>query len=368
MAPAIDHARARLVKTVAKEKVGFLCAALDAANRRLFAGATDFTVHAYDLSAVQPAKVGPFKGHGSYVTALAYLSRPRVLISGSFDKQLTWWKPSEGAKPLRQVKAGARVHRLAASADGNLLAAACDDLVGRLWDVQTGKLKRELKGGHPAATALGRQNTLYCVAFSPDGKRLATGDRSGTVCFWDADSGKLLHRAAASGFYSQAFSRTSQASEYEWGGVRAVVFTPDGKVLAAGGMGPADQNSAGTDGPMRLEAFDAATGKSRTHFHPSGSKGLLMSLFAHADGRWLVGGGGGGQNGVGFGNLCLWQPQAVDKNQKPVPPVVHKSVCVIREVLPSPDGGGLLAVGTQRELTSGRIEVWDLTGKAAAKK
>src|SRR5262249_7181345 len=85
MAPAIDPARARPSKTVAEQKVGFLCAALDTANQRLFAGATDFTVHAYDLPAVQPAKGGPLKGHGSYVTALAYLPRARVLISGSFD-------------------------------------------------------------------------------------------------------------------------------------------------------------------------------------------------------------------------------------------------------------------------------------------
>src|SRR5262249_23319520 len=123
MAPAIDAARARLIKTVAKDKVGFLSAALDAANKRLYAGATDFTIHVYDLPAVQPGKIVPLKGHGSYVTALAYLTKPQVLVSGGFDKQLVWWKPSEGVKPVRQVQAGARINRLAASPDGALVAA-----------------------------------------------------------------------------------------------------------------------------------------------------------------------------------------------------------------------------------------------------
>jgi WD40 repeat protein len=207
---------------------------------------------------------------------------------------------------------------------------------------------------------------MYSIAISPDGNRLATGDRAGTICFWDAASGKLLHRASAPAFYSQAFSRTTLASEYEWGGVRALAFSPDGKRLMAGGMGPADQNSAGTDGPMRLEAFDAATGKSLVSFTPPGTKGLLMSLYFHPDGDWLVGGGGGGQNGVGFGNLCLWRHKAVDPTKKPVPPLVPKSVCVIREVLPGLDNTTVLAFGTQSTLTSSRIEVWDLSGKAAA--
>jgi hypothetical protein len=117
---------------------------------------------------------------------------------------------------------------------------------------------------------------------------------------------------------------------------------------------------------MRLEAFEVATGKSLAGFQPTGSKGLIMSMFFSADGQWLVAGGGGGQNGIGFGGICLWRYRERDKNNKPLPPSFHKSVSVLREILPGLDGTSLVALGTQRELHAGRIEVWDLHGAAPA--
>jgi WD40 repeat protein len=368
MVVVLEPAKAKLIQTVALTDVGLWSGALDPAAKQLYVGTTDFSVHVHDLPGLQASKTGPLKGHGSYVTALIFLPASRALISGSFDKQLIWWKPTVSSRPVRQVDAGARVNGLAASRDGTLIAAAGSDLVGRLWDALTGKLLLRFEAGHPATTALGRHNTLYAVAFSPDGKQVATGDRAGTLCFWECASGKLQHKAAAPAFYSQAANQKTQASEYEWGGVRSLAYSPDGKTLVAGGMGPADQNSAGTDGAMRLEAFDVATGKSAAAFPIAGSKGMLMSMFFHPAGEWLVAAGGGGQNGIGFGGLCLWQYKLRDKANKPVPPLFHKSVCVLRDVVLGPDGSSVVAVGTLRDLTAGRIEVWDLSGKTAPSK
>src|SRR5262249_4859510 len=71
--------------------------------------------------------------------------------------------------------------------------------------------------------------------------------------------------------------------------------------------------------------------------------------------------GGGGQAGsAGIGSLWLWDLRRLDKDQKPVPPVTHVSEIVIREVLPVPGGATLLALGMLRDLTAGRIDVWDL--------
>ena len=261
MAITLDPAKAQRIKTISGDKVGFWCGAIDAASHRLYAGGTDFNIHAYDLPDGQPGKGGLLKGHGSYVTALAYLPASQTLISGSWDKELIWWKPARGVQPGRRVAVGARINRLAATTDGSLIAVVTDDLVARIYETETAKLRLELQGAHPATTAIGRRNTLYCVAFSPEGKRLATGDRAGTICSWDVATGKPLYRAAAKAFYSQAMSQDKLASEYEWGGVKSLAFSPDAKLLVAGGMGPADQGSAGIDGPMRLEVFDAAPGK-----------------------------------------------------------------------------------------------------------
>jgi len=267
-------------------------------------------------------------------------------------------------QPVRRVGVGARINRLAATADGGLIAVVTDDLVVRTYEAATGKLRAELRAGHPATTAIGRRNTLYSLAFSPDGKRLATGDRAGTVGIWDPVTGKLLTQVVAKAFYSQAMSQDKLASEYEWGGVKSLAFSPDGKLFVAGGMGPADQGSAGIDGPMRREVFDAATGKSVTVFQDaSKAKGMLTTMCFLPGSDWLAAAGGGGQAGAaGVGSLWFWNYRQLDKDKKPVQPLVHKSEPVIREVLPAPDGKSLITVGMLRDVTAGRIEVWDLTG------
>lgn len=359
MTQKLDPTKLHLVKTVASDKAGFWCAALDATGNKLYAGGTDFHIHVYDLPALAPSKTPLLKGHESYVTALVHLPASGGLISGSFDKQLIWWKPASGVEPVRRVVAGARVNRLAASADGKLLAAAADDLVGRIWDATTGRLLTELKDGHPISTRVGRKNTLYAIAFSADSKTVATGDRAGTITLWDTATGKRLQQALAGAFYSQALFRdVKPVSEYEWGGVRALAFSPDSKMLVAGGMGPADQNSAGIDGLMRLEAFDPTTGKSLAAFM-NVHKGMLTTLFFHPTEDLVVAGGGGGKAGSsGVGSLWLWNYRQTGKDGKPVPPVMHASAPVIREVLPSPDGTGVLTVGMLNDLAAGRIEVW----------
>src|SRR5262245_31961607 len=131
MCSPIDPAKTRLIQTVANDKVGFWSGVVDAVAQRLFAGGTDFQIHVYDLPAVQPAKVGPLKGHQSYVSALVYLPQQQLLISGAFDKTLAWWKPGVQVTPVRQLDAGGRVNRLAVAPDGRSFAAATDDLVLR---------------------------------------------------------------------------------------------------------------------------------------------------------------------------------------------------------------------------------------------
>jgi len=146
-----------------------------------------------------------------------------------------------------------------------------------------------------------------------------------------------------------------------------LAFSRDGKLLVAGGMGPADQNSAGIDGPMRIEAFDAESGKSMAAFMGA-PKGMLQTLMFHPNGEWLFAAGGGGQTGAaGIGSLWAWKPRQLDKDGKPAPPLIHPSAVVIRELLVNVDGRSLLAIGMQRDLTAGRIEIWDLTSAPPVK-
>src|SRR5262245_43324776 len=117
------------------------------------------------------------------------------------------------------------VFSVAFSPDGTLLASGCGTFASngqagagevKIWDVATGKEKLTLKG-HMAV--------VWAVAFSPDGKTLASGDVYGNVLLWEVHSGR---RTAT----FQAFN--PRGKEESINPAYSVAFSPDGKTLAAG--------------------------------------------------------------------------------------------------------------------------------------
>ena len=100
---------------------------------------------------------------------------------------------------------------------------AGDDGLVVLRDVASGRVVGRLEG---------HRDAVSCLAFSPDGRTLATGSYDRTVKLWDVASGR--ERATLTGHTNWVF---------------AVAFAPDGKALA----------SAGHDKTVRI--WDAATGR-----------------------------------------------------------------------------------------------------------
>ncbi len=126
------------------------------------------------------------------------------LISGGNDKVIHVWDAATG-KPLRQIGADLdEVCRLALSADGQLLASVSCHFVGdqggagywppdpfvRVWDVAAGKELATLRLPPRTVDVDGQTNGVGAICFSPDGKTLIASGMDGSLRLWDPRTGK----------------------------------------------------------------------------------------------------------------------------------------------------------------------------------
>ena len=97
------------------------------------------------------------------------------------------WEAVPGVR-LRLTLRGHKgwIARIAWSPDGRRLASPSEDKTIRIWDAVTGEVVRTL-GGHA--------NAVLSVAWSPDGRRLASASNDKTVRLWDAETGRPCERS-----------------------------------------------------------------------------------------------------------------------------------------------------------------------------
>jgi WD40 repeat protein len=254
-----------------------------AGTTRLLLGASDGNVYDVDPLAEKP-EFKPLAGHTSYVTGAAVAGGH--IISGGYDCKLIWRKLDSGEIVREIAGAHARwIRKIVASPDGKTVASVADDMVCRLWNAETGEPIRELRG-HDERTPNHFPSMLYSCAFSADGQRLATVDKIGHICLWNVADGAQQQTLEAPGLYTW----DPKQRIHSIGGIRSVAFSPDGKLLAVGGIGLIG-NIDHLDGPARVEVFDLEKNEKLHEFVGEG-KGLMNQLIFSPDGQRMLGLGG----------------------------------------------------------------------------
>ena len=238
--------------------------------------------------------VRSMSGHEGAILRVAFRSDGKRFATASADGKAKVWETAWGSRqpaPVLRVSHADQVLDASFNRDGRLLETAGLDHVVKVWDASSGEVAFELPvqanpvqnaafstdgssrlaiGGWDGSASVwelipgqearmlfrlrGHKGFLSSLAFSPDGKRLATASHDRTAKVWEMQSPDLL----------SVFAHNDQATK--------VAFRPDGQRLAASAM----------DGSVKV--WETRTGEQlldwRAHelactgvaFHPAGAR------------------------------------------------------------------------------------------------
>jgi len=301
-------------------------------------------------------------GHMAQVWTLAFATDGRQLVTAGEDKVIrVWdWQSGKVVRTIRgQIGSGheGKVFALALSPNGRWLAVGGwlstpgerGSTSIRLYDFASGRLTATLKG---------HKNGVFGLAFSSDGKHLISGSFDLTAMLWDVENQKLIHRLAGHKDYMYGVGFTPD-------GTRAVTSSndrtlklwsvKDGREIAtlaghservrALAVSPASGiiASGSRDGEIRL--WDSNTGKFlRTLANQAREVGALSFS---SDGKWLL--SGVGTTGTSSFHCHVWE---VATGREITTYTKHNNVVIAAAV--SPDGR-LIATGSG----DGNVHLWN---------
>ena len=250
---------------------------------RLVSGSQKGMVQRWDANTGQPIGF-PLQGHASAVYSVGFSRDGKRIISGSDDSTLRLWNAWTGeaiGRPLRGHSGWVRA--VAFSPNDNQIASGSADTTLRLWDTAVdqpiGRIVGNPKNWHT--------NAVRTVAFSPNGQRILSGSADDTLRLWDAISfnpiGTPIKRA--NWVVSIAFSQDGKWIASDTGGgfllmtnisqppsdippidagaphvrtwlVKPVAFSPDGRKIASiSGIGELEIRNAQVKGLPKIAPF-----------------------------------------------------------------------------------------------------------------
>ena len=126
-------------------------------------------------NATTGAQLRPLIGHTNFVTSVAFTATDDTLVSGSRDNTIRIWNAATGGAALQTLRGHTdAINSVAVSASGTIASASADE-TARLWNLSTGTR---------IATFDEHTDLVRVVAFSRDGRWLASGSVDGAVQVW----------------------------------------------------------------------------------------------------------------------------------------------------------------------------------------
>ena len=296
-------------------------------------------------NAVQVKNLKKLDATGSYV---AWSADGKWLVIG--ERQIHFYDPSS-MKEMHSFQADRWVNGLAISPDSKVLAAIDESRGVMLFDMSTGSQLRTL----PDTTISTSAASSSFLAFSPDSStlavvlgntvklfNLASGQETSTIVAKDTESivfsadGQSLYAGGGGGLTVlnvASGAQTGALGSYTAGGATRLALSPDGSLLASGGM---------FDDPLVL--YDTASGQQLRSF--SGHKGGINSLSFSPDGKLLA-------SSAGDVTIKLWDAASGNLLQTLVGPSEPTISLAI-----SPDGATIASSGESQP-----VMLWGLPGK-----
>lgn len=251
----------------------------------------DFTWHYLRRQCQRDDRAYQDHGPNDPLRAVAYSPTGAFVATAGNGGQIRVWDPRTGRTWVALVGHTGAVYGLAFSADGTVLASAGGDGTVRLWVLPVdvldtarwmmaqapwlrpivGPLVKVPTVGPAVTVADAHAGEASCVAFAPDGRSLVSGGADGLLRWWDLTgwraAGADLALFGGAGAAAVTLSRAAQSPDglpvakgrevlAHPGGVHALAFAQNGKVLASGGADPSPRVWSG-DGAKLIRVLPA---------------------------------------------------------------------------------------------------------------